>query len=133
MKITVLKKSELLILKALIKGLAAEGSRTRKFINKSVKERKDYYWNQKRSIGSTARYYLIAYGLLRGKSYQEIESNSNKEWMKYNFDFIRLSNILCKYGNYMDRKVWTPDNLKRLILTGSMEVTAKVQEVRNVG
>lgn len=134
MKTTVLNKSQLFILKAFIKGLAEEGSRTRRFINKSVKERKDYYWNQKRNIGEEARYHLIAYGLLRGISYEKIEPNSNKEWMKYNFDFKHLSNIMLKhtmhvyFSNHVffpNRAALCPENLERLILT---EVTAK-QEV----
>lgn len=116
-------KSQLLSLKAKIKGLAAEGRRTRMFISKSQGERKYYYWDQKRSIGMEARYHLIAYGLLLGKDYKEIEPNANPDrlssWM---FDYNYLAQIIQQHCDVFDKSSWTPANLQRLLTTGTMEI-----------
>ncbi len=119
-------KSQLISLKGKVKGLAAEGLRTREFINASKGKRRDYYWNMKRSIGVETRYHLLAYGLLRGLSYDQMEPNSNKEKLAY-FDYGYLTQICQRHcGVYLS--TWTPANLKRLILTGTMEIAAKAVE-----
>jgi hypothetical protein len=117
-------KSQLISLKGKVKGLAEEGLRTRQFIKASKGERRDYYWDMKRSIGVEARYHLLAYGLLRGLSYEQIEPNSNKEKMLY-FDYGYLA-MICQRHCGVHLSTWTPANLKRLIKTGTMEVTAKI-------
>lgn len=122
-----MNKSKLLILKAIIKGLAAEGIRSRLFINRSSGEKRERHWNTKRSIGAEARYYLLAYGLLRGLPYEKMEPSSNKDRLaSYLFDYNYLAQICQRYGLYRDRGKWTPANLERLMKTGTMEVTAKV-------
>jgi len=128
-EITKLQKRDLLILKGKIKGLAEEGSRCRKFIHASSKEKRSRHWDVKRSIGVEARYHLIAYGLLRGIEYDKIEPNSNKEIIKHCFDFNYLASIVQRHCRYViERGIWTPDNLKRLIVTGTMRVTVTVVE-----
>lgn len=97
-----MNKKQLLTLKAKIKGLAAEGSRTRKFINSSTGEKRWSHWQTKRWIGEDARLYLIAYGLLRGVPYDKIEPNVSRE--KYSklindWDLRKLLSIINLYTN----------------------------------
>jgi hypothetical protein len=68
-------RRQLLTLKAKIKGLAAEGKRTREILQTKSGYAKYYLWQIKREIGLETRLHLIAYGLLRGKRFSEIESN----------------------------------------------------------
>ncbi len=118
-------KSQLISLKAKVKGLAEEGIRTRKFINASSGERKNYYWEMKRTLGVEARYHLLAYGLLRGLSYDQIEPNSNKDKLRY-LDYGYLAQICQHHCCYIGLSFWTPANIKRLITTGTATVPAKV-------
>lgn len=62
-----------IVLKAIIKGLAAEGQRTRKFINKTSKDVRHGHWTLKRKIGADARMYLLAYAFLAGRPYRSVE------------------------------------------------------------
>ena len=110
-------KARLLTLKAKIKGLAASGLKTRELINKSTGKKRDGHWNIKRLIGQETRYHLIAYGLIRGKNYNQIELNSNKEKIKY-FDFRYLSEICIRNGG---GPRFTPDYLRKLILIDSVK------------
>lgn len=127
---TKLKKQQLLILKAKIKGLAEGGCRCRKFINATSHKTRAHHWYEKRSIGREARYHLIAYGLLRGLEYDMIEPNSNKDNLKsYLFDFNYLTQIIQHHGYFSDRGLWTPDNLQRLMTTGTMSIPIKIIEV----
>lgn len=127
METTKLKKQQLLILKAKIKGLAEGGRRCRKFINVTSHKTRYYHWDDKRSIGREARYHLIAYGLLRGLEYDVIEPNSNKDNLKsYLFDFDYLAQIIQHYCPWNDRSKWTPANLQRLMTTGTMSIPVKV-------
>ncbi|KKN65752.1 hypothetical protein LCGC14_0478910 [marine sediment metagenome] len=120
-------KAQLISLKGKVKGLAKEGLRTRKFIKASRGDRRDYYWDMKRATGVEARYHLLAYGLLRGLTYDEIEPNSNKEKMVY-FDYGYLAQICQRHCGRCYLNTWTPANLKRLITTGTMLITAKVEK-----
>lgn len=127
MSTTKLNKRDLLILKAKIKGLAEEGARCYKFIHDSSGEKRSRYRDIKRSIGREARYHLIAYGLLRGKDYNQIEPNSNKDKMaSYLFDYDYLAQICKRYVSFRDIGKWSPDNIRRLIFTGTITITAKV-------
>ncbi len=61
------------ILRAKIRGFQATGATISARITKSEKERKNRLWNQKRSLGVHCRHHLVAYGLLRGVPYDQIE------------------------------------------------------------
>lgn len=123
METTKLKKQQLLTLKAKIKGLAEGGCRCRKFINATSHETKAHHWDEKRSIGREARYHLIAYGLLRGLEYDTIEPNSNKDMLaSWLFDFNYLAQICQRHCHWSDRSKWTPANLQRLMISGTMSV-----------
>jgi hypothetical protein len=104
-------KHQLLTLKAKIKGLAAEGGRTRGILQTKTGEARDHYWNLKRSIGKEARYHLIAYGLLRGKDYSQIEPNSDKHLLYWNLDFSYLLQVIHNHcPGY--HSLWTPKVVK---------------------
>jgi hypothetical protein len=104
-------RDQLLTLKAKIKGLAAEGSRTRCILQTKKGESRDHYWNLKRSIGREARYHLIAYGLLRGKLYSNIEPNSNKSLLYWSLDFSYLLQVIHNHCPY-NSGYWTPKRVK---------------------
>jgi len=61
------------VLKAKIRGFQASGSTISSRITKSEKDRKNRLWNQKRALGVHCRAHLVAYGLLRGVPYHQIE------------------------------------------------------------
>lgn len=127
MSTTKLNKRELLTLKAKIKGLAEEGARCYKFIHRSSGKKRAKHREIKRSIGLEARYHLIAYGLLRGVDYNKIEPNSNKDKMaSYMFNYGYLSQICKRHCYFLDTHKWSPENIKRLMLTGTMTIPAKV-------
>lgn len=61
------------VLKAKIRGFQASGSTISSRISKSEKDRKNRLWNEKRALGNHCRAHLVAYGLLRGVPYHQIE------------------------------------------------------------
>jgi hypothetical protein len=61
------------VLRSKIRGFHAAGTTITARISKAEKERKGRLWNQKRSLGLHCRYHLVAYGLLRGVPYDQIE------------------------------------------------------------
>lgn len=61
------------VLKAKIRGFQASGSTISSRITKSEKDRKNRLWNEKRALGVHCRAHLVAYGLLRGVPYDQIE------------------------------------------------------------
>jgi hypothetical protein len=61
------------VLRAKIRGFQVTGSTITSRISKSEKERKNRLWNEKRRLGLHCRYHLVAYGLLRGVPYSQIE------------------------------------------------------------
>lgn len=65
------------VLRAKIKGFAAESRSIRRLINKSSGEARHKLWNLKSDLGFTARMHLLAYAFLRGKPFYLIEKKSN--------------------------------------------------------
>lgn len=61
------------VLRAKIRGFQATGSTISSRISKSEKERKNRLWNEKRALGRHCRNHLVAYGLLRGVRYDQVE------------------------------------------------------------
>jgi len=61
------------VLRAKIRGFQAAGSTIASRISKSEKDRKNRLWNEKRLLGVHCRAHLVAYGLLRGVPYDQIE------------------------------------------------------------
>jgi hypothetical protein len=79
------------ILRAKVRGLQAAGATFALHISKSEKERKNHFWNEKRKLGLHCRYHLVAYGLLRGIPYEQIEkcAPENKLNPKLLFEIIK--------------------------------------------
>lgn len=61
------------VLKAKIRGFQAAGQSISYRISMSEKERKNRLWDSKRCLGTHCRNHLVAYGLLRGVQYHQIE------------------------------------------------------------
>lgn len=61
------------VLRAKLRGFQAAGTTIASRISKAQKERKTRLWESKRSLGPHCRYHLVAYGLLRGLEYAQIE------------------------------------------------------------
>ena len=95
------------VLRAKVRGFHAAGSTISFRISQSKRDRKHRLWESKRKLGSHARHHMIAYGLLRGISYQQIEkcATNNKPDLKY------LLRILQDHGG----KSWTLENLTQLL------------------
>lgn len=68
------------VLRAKLRGFHAAGSTISFRISQSEKERKNKLWDVKRQLGTHCRHHLVAYGLLRGVPYHQIErcAPSNK-------------------------------------------------------
>lgn len=118
-----MNKKELLTLKAKINGLAAEGSRTRGFINKSVGDKRWENWQTKRKIGFEARLHLIAYSLLRGMTYSYVEPNVSLEswqWLIGNIDY--LQEIILRHASWNEAREWKDkENIKKLLTRAAKE------------
>ena len=100
------------LLRAKICGLMLAGQRITQKISKSSGKQKDLLWTQKRELGNSCRNYLIAYGLLRGREYKQIERPSIhnkpnahaifsivKKSMGYRFKSITLEDIRVLLDN----------------------------------
>lgn len=61
------------VLRAKLRGFQAAGTTISSRISKSEKERKNRLWDEKRRLGVHCRHHLVAYGLLRGVPYDQIE------------------------------------------------------------
>ena len=64
---------QLQVLRAKIRGFEVSGRTIATRIHKSEGVRKNQLWNQKRQLGRICRHHLVAYGLLRGIPYSELE------------------------------------------------------------
>ena len=84
-------KKTLVDLKVRIKKLAAEGRRLRHVEAKKVSGNARYYLQcEADGLGHEARHALLAYGLLRGRAYKDIEAKTredNEPSSTYIFDF----------------------------------------------
>lgn len=61
------------VLRAKLRGFHLTGSAITSRISRSEKQHKHNLWKFKREIGLYCRYHLVAYGLLRGVPYNQIE------------------------------------------------------------
>lgn len=61
------------VLRAKVRGFHVTGSLITQRISRSKLDKKHNLWNAKRAIGNHARHHMIAYGFLRGISYERIE------------------------------------------------------------
>lgn len=65
--------TKLQVLRAKIRGFQVAGEGIRHRIKKTTGLKRQFLWQQKRALGVHGRYHLIAYGLLRGITYEKIE------------------------------------------------------------
>jgi len=69
-----LTRKDLIALKAVIKGLAAESQDIRrKYILPNHGSKRDYAWCEKRALGHYTRVHLLAYALMRGLDRNQLE------------------------------------------------------------
>lgn len=109
-------RHELLTLKAKIKGLAAEGARTHKILKTKSGPERDRYWHLKRKIGVETRHYLIAYAILRGVPYDQIEPNSDYDKAYWDLDRPKIVQIVKDHcPGYLFRKDYTLDKVKEYL------------------
>src|SRR5665213_3127320 len=73
MRFTVSYSFPLQVLRAKVRGFEVTGRTIASRIHKSEGVRKNQLWNQKRQLGRICRHHLVAYGLLKGVQYSEIE------------------------------------------------------------
>jgi len=107
-------KRQLLPLKAAIKGLANTAIYYSKLAQASSGDKRSNYRITSKSMSEDARIYLIAYGLLRGLSYKEIENKANKDKLKLlNYEY--LAAVMTKYCFIKDRNKITKESLYQLL------------------
>lgn len=101
------------ILRAKLRGFHAAGSSISFRISKSEKERKHRLWDTKRKLGTHCRHHLIAYGLLRGLPYEQIErcANDNKPDPKTVLD------IMLAHADWRQAKELDLEKVKALLAT----------------
>lgn len=68
-----MEKFNRIVLKGIIKGLMAQGQKSRQLIQKTTESARDGHWQMKRRIGHETRLHLAAYAFLRGKRFREVE------------------------------------------------------------
>jgi hypothetical protein len=88
------------VLRAKIRGFQATGTTITSRISKSEKERKHRLWNEKRRLGWHARHHLVAYGLLRGVPYEDIERCAQNNQL----DPQKVLDIIKEHG----KGTWKP-------------------------
>lgn len=112
---TTLMKDSLKALKTTIKGRAQTSQWMRQEANKLSGMAKHQKHLEMRSYGNGTRYYLLAYGLLRGKAYRDIEQSTHtKPWTG------QIHTCLSQFmGNV---NFWTLDEIDRWKNTETQEI-----------
>ena len=99
------------MLKAKIRGFDVEGRSIRTRISKSSGLDKNNLWNLKRQLGYYTRYYLIAYGLLKGTPYHKIERKTVTLCM----DIKLIQKIIFENTSSWRHKDWPLERVKELL------------------
>lgn len=97
-------------LRAKIRGFHAAGSTISTRISRAHKERKSKLWELKRELGVHCRYHLIAYGILRGVPYHQIEKCAKTNQPNHQ----RLLNILNTHNTWMPGKLYKQYDLAQV-------------------
>ena len=95
------------VLTSKIKGLALNSKQLRKQIKNAFAKDKETVWLilSKIHLGSLARHHLLAYALMRGKPYRQLESKcreDNKPNAEYILTVIQLVLFKSPYLKYWD-------------------------------
>jgi hypothetical protein len=106
-------------LRAKIRGFAAAGESIHHHIQESKGPKRHRLWNEKRCLGDYNRSHLIAYGLLRGISYERIEhcAPENKPNVQDVFSLIQ------EHGDLTARKEFTLERVQELLSTSDVETS----------
>lgn len=103
-------------LRAKVRGFQAEGMSLHRKIKTSSGPKKNEWWVNKRTLGKSSRSHLIAYGLLRWRSYERIEQKSTTL-----IDIHELTSVLAQHVDYYDlslfrdTKITYPENESHLV------------------
>jgi hypothetical protein len=109
-------------LRAKVRGFHAAGETLRCWIGKAKGPAKSKLWYEKRQLGVYNRYNLIAYGLLRGIPYENIErcSNNNKP------DPREVLKVVLEHASWEQRKQFDLAKIEALLtVTSSKPVQPK--------
>lgn len=122
------KKKDLYILKAAINGFSGESRRIRaKEIHPKSLDEKAQGWHRKRELGWHSRYHQLAYALMLGKRYDEVEKNRPlyfNDW-ETKAAINEIINIVKMYGDYRvryDRGALNPEAIAHWFKTGENTV-----------
>jgi len=117
-------KKDLYKLKAAINGFTDESRRIlKKEINSKHLEGKTYGWNRKRSLGWHSRLHQLAYALMLGKRYDDVESNRSlyfNDW-QLNEAVRNIASICIIYGGYrvyLSENEFNENNILHWLKTG---------------
>jgi hypothetical protein len=111
------KKRDLYVLKAAIKGFAAEAQHIRqKDILPNTHEARQRGWARKRSLGLHARFHQLAYAFMLGKKYSALEKGRPlaENYWQTNSAATEILNICKLYGGY--RVQWCKELTKDAII-----------------
>lgn len=99
------------VLRAKIRGFQVAGVSIHRKIVKSSGLRRMGLWHKKRALGDHCRIHLIAYGLLRGVSYDEIEkcAKENKPYAESVF------NVMLTHASWQVKNELTLEKVKLLL------------------
>lgn len=98
-------------LRAKIRGFQAAGLSIHHRISRSKGLKRHRLWSEKRQLGLYNRDHLIAYGLLRGLSYERIErcAKQNAPDAKRIFELMRL------HGDWEANRKWTLELVEKAL------------------
>lgn len=116
------------VLRAKLRGFQAAGSTISSRISKSEKERKNKLWDLKRSLGVHCRYHLVAYGLLRGVPYSQIEKCAPNNKLKPEL----ILEIMSAHADWQQKKGLDLEKVKTLLHVPEAEVAVATPAPANV-
>lgn len=99
------------LLRAKIRGLQVAGISIHVRIRKASGLKRNKLWFEKRVLGSYNRQNLIAYGLLRGISYEKIEKCSEKNKPAAE----KIFNIMKTHADWQTAEKLTPQDVVNLL------------------
>lgn len=119
------------VLRAKIRGFHAAGSTISARIKKAEKEKKSRLWEAKRCLGIHSRYHLVAYGILRGIPYEQIEKCA----LNNQLDPKRLLEIIQAHNGWSKEKglvQYDLQSLTHLLIVSSRSVSVCTADVKTI-
>lgn len=112
------------VLRAKIRGFQSAGESIHHKISTAKGLRRQGLWHQKRYLGSFNREHLIAYGLLRGISYERIERCSEEN--KPNAE--KILELMKQHSDWKTSKDLTLAKVQQLLSKKPLEALTSPQE-----